>query len=215
MTTTQGSARRSSGAVLLAGALLTIATSVEVGVAAANTTVPDDLFRYPFSHDGAVMFSIVASITHLLIWLGVLTMWRSGAIGAGHAARRGVMAVLAGTGLLFVCEWASIPLMHHTTHYGWSHIVLAGFGVASLAVTFGMLAIGVVAPRAGTLHGWRRYAPLACGLLSLTVIPLQFTSAIWLGVAVYGLGYGLLGTALITDPAAAPLGVARGGVSNA
>ena len=111
--------------------------------------MPDDLFRYPFSHDGAVVFfAIVASITHLLIWLGVLTMWRSGAIGAGNAARRGVMAVLAGTGLLFVCEWASILLMRHSTHYGWSHVVLAGFGVASLAVTFGMLAIGVVALRA-------------------------------------------------------------------
>jgi hypothetical protein len=215
MTTTQSPAGRSGGALLLAGALLTIAASVTVGVAAGNTTVPDDLFRYPFSHDGAVRFAALAAITHLLIGLGVLGMWRSGVIGTGRAARRSATTVLAGTAMLFVCEWVSIPLFTHSTHYGWSQIADAGFGVASLAVTFGMIAVGIVALREGTLQAWRRYAPLTCGLLSLTVIPLQFTTAIWLGVAIYGFGYALLGVALVTDPAAARFGVAHGGVSNA
>jgi hypothetical protein len=49
-------------------------------------------------------------------------------------------------------------------------------------------------------HTGRRNALLSCGLLSLIVIPLQFTSAIWLGVAIYALGYGVLGTALLTEP---------------
>ena len=40
-----------------------------------------------------------------------------------------------------------------------------------------------------------------CGLLSLVVIPIQFTSALWIGITVLCLGYVLLGVAVITDGA--------------
>jgi hypothetical protein len=46
---------------------------------------------------------------------------------------------------------------------------------------------------------WRRYAPLICGLLSLIVVPIQFTPVLWLGITVLCVGYVLLGVAMIND----------------
>lgn len=65
----------------------------------------------------------------------------------------------------------------------------------------GMIAVGVATLRKPRLWSWRRYAPLICGLMSLVVIPIQLTSALWLGITVLCLGYVLLGAAVISDGA--------------
>ena len=62
-----------------------------------------------------------------------------------------------------------------------------------------MIAVGVATLRKPSLSSWRQYAPLTCGLLSLVVIPIQFTSAPWLGITVLCLVYILLGAAVISD----------------
>jgi hypothetical protein len=62
-----------------------------------------------------------------------------------------------------------------------------------------MIAVGVATLVHPSWGSWRRYAPLICGLLSLVVIPIQFTSALWLGITVLCLGYALLGAAAISD----------------
>ena len=64
-----------------------------------------------------------------------------------------------------------------------------------------MIAVGVATLREPSLGSSRRYAPLICGLLSLIVIPIQFTSALWLGITILCLGYVLLGAAVISDGA--------------
>ena len=84
----------------------------------------------------------------------------------------------------------------------WPTIVDAGFGLATVLLTAGMLAVGIATMREHSWSSWRRNAPLICGLLSLTTIPLQFTSALEIGIALYGLGYAVLGFAMFTDPAA-------------
>jgi hypothetical protein len=64
-----------------------------------------------------------------------------------------------------------------------------------------MIAVGVATLREPSMESWRRYAPLICGLLSLVVIPIQFTTALWVGITVFCSGYVLLGAAAISDGA--------------
>jgi hypothetical protein len=121
--------------------------------------------------------------------------------GDSRTGRIGLGCVIAGLALLFVCEWAQLPFAdQHTSKTGPS-IVDAGFGLATLLIASGMIAVGVATLRRPSLVAWRRYAPLICGLLSLVVIPIQFTSALWIGITVLCLGYVLLGAAVISDGA--------------
>jgi len=199
MTTTQLTNRRRASIALLTGAGLTVAGSVAVAIAQSSTDVSKHLFRYPLDHGAFIGFSIFAAITHALILIGVAWLVRSGALGHRPMVRIGLRSVVFGTALLFICEWASLPLADQPNSATWPTIVDAGFGLASLAVVLGMLSVGIACVRHVRSGSWRPYAPLICGLLSLAVIPLQFTSLIWLGVAVYGIGYGLLGLALLHD----------------
>jgi hypothetical protein len=203
MTNTHTTSRRRSGVALLAGAAFTIAGCIVIAVAQATGNVPDTLFRFPLSHNAAVEFAVYAAFTHALILAGVIWLKRGDVI-RGRWATIGLNGVIAGTALLFACELASIPIMDQANSDTWPTIVDAAFGVASILVTFGMIAAGVATLHHDSQQSWRRYAPLICGLLSLVVIPIQFTSAIWVGVAVYGGGYGVLGTALLTGPVGRP-----------
>jgi hypothetical protein len=199
MTTT--SLHRRAGAALLAGAALTLAACVQVGIASAGSTVPEDLYRAPLSHDAFVGLAVSNALIHLFILAGVIGLARTGVTGSSLAARAGLAAVIAGTALLFVCELAMIPLVDETEGSAWGTVVGSGFGLASALATFGMVAVGVATVRSGAWASWRRYAPLTCGLLSLAVIPIQFTSAIWIGVGIYAIGYAVLGAALASDTA--------------
>jgi hypothetical protein len=202
MFTERTSSLRRAGLACVAGAALTLAGCVVMAIAQATSDVPDDLYRSPLSHDLFIVFAVYAAITHLFILAGVIGLARHEAFGAGRATRVGLQAVIAGTALLFLCEWATIPLVDQHESAASATIVDSVFGLATILAMGGMIAAGVAIVRDHRWDSWRRYAPLTCGLLSLVVIPVQFTSAIWVGVAIYGLGYAVLGTALSTEPVA-------------
>ncbi len=192
---------RRGGTLLIAGALLTIAAAVLSAVVGANSSVPDDLVRYPFSGEAWTAFTACASVCHLLMLAGVLYLARAGLAGDTKTGRIGLGCVIAGLALLFVCEWAQLPFVdQHTSSTGPS-IVDGGFGLATLLLAGGMIAVGVATLRQPSWGSWRQYAPLICGLLSLVVIPIQFTSVLWLGITVFSVGYVLLGVAVVTEGA--------------
>ena len=96
---------------------------------------------------------------------------------------------------------------------GSASAVGAVFGLATILATVGMLLLGVATLREGHWEDWRRFAPLLCGLVVLVLVPIQLTSALWLGVGVYGLCFAALGVALLREaspgaPAAVPARVA-------
>ncbi len=193
--------RRRGGIFLIAGALLTIAGALLSAVVQGSSSVPDSLVRYPFSHHAFPPFTVFAAVCHLLMLVGVLYLARGGLAGDSRTGRIGLGCVIAGLALLFVCEWLQLPFLdQHTSNTGPS-IVDAGFGLATLLLAGGMIAVGVATLREPSLGSWRRYAPLICGLLSLIVIPIQFTEALWLGITVLCAGYALLGVAVIGDGA--------------
>jgi len=190
---------RRGGAFLIAGALLTIAGAVLSAIVQGSSSVPDHLVRYPFSHNAFAPFTVFAAVCHLLMLVGVIYLARGGLAGDSRTGRIGLGCVIVGLALLFVCEWAQLPFAdQHTSNTGPS-IVDSGFGLATLLLAGGMIAVGVATLREPNLGSWRRYAPLICGLLSVIVIPIQFTSALWLGITVFCFGYLLLGVAVISD----------------
>ena len=140
----------------------------------------------------------------MLTGAGLVWLRQTVVIGRSRTARIGLDAAIVGTALLFVCELASLPISGQHNSDTWPTIVGSGFGLASVLLTGGMLAVGIATVRERSWSSWRRNAPLICGLLSLTTIPLQFTSAIEIGIALYGVGYAVLGVAMLTDPAARP-----------
>ena len=193
--------RRRGSTLLIAGALLTIAGAVLSATVQGSSSVPDNLVRYPFSHHAFPPFTVFAAACHLLMLVGILYLARGGLAGHSRTGRIGLGCVIAGLALLFVCEWAQLPFAdQHIASTGPS-IVDGGFGLATLLLAGGMIAVGIATLRQPSLGSWRRYAPLICGPLSLVVIPIQFTSALWLGITVLCLGYVLLGTAAINDGA--------------
>jgi predicted membrane channel-forming protein YqfA (hemolysin III family) len=199
MTNSLTTYRRRGGTFLIAGALLTIAGAVLSAIVQGSSSVPDDLVRYPFSHDAFLPFTVFAAACHLLMLAGIVYLARGGLAGDSRTGRIGLGCVIAGLALLFVCEWPQLPFANqHTSSVGPS-ILDGGFGLATLLLAGGMIAVGVATLRTPSLGSWRQYAPLICGLLSLIVIPIQFTSALWVGITVFCLGYVLLGVAAISE----------------
>jgi hypothetical protein len=191
--------RRRGGIALVAGALLTIAGALLSAIVQGNSSVADNLVRYPFSHDAFLPFTVFAAACHLLMLVGVLYLARGGLAGDTRTGRVGVRCVIAGLALLFVCEWLQLPFAdQHTSNTGPS-IVDSGFGLATLLLAGGMIAVGVATLRQPSWGSWRQYAPLICGLLSLVVIPIQLTSVLWLGITVFCAGYLVLGVAALTE----------------
>jgi hypothetical protein len=192
---------RRGSILVIAGAMLTIAGAVLSAIVQGSSSVADDLVRYPFSHDAFLPFTVFAAVCHLLMLVGVIYLARGGLAGDSRTGRTGLGCVIAGLALLFVCEWAQLPFAdQHTSNTGPS-IVDGGFGLATLLLAGGMIAVGIATLRHPIWGSWRRYAPLTCGLLSLLVIPIQFTSALWVGITVLCLGYLLLGAAALSDGA--------------
>lgn len=193
--------RRRGGIALIAGALLTIAGALLSAIVQGSSSVPDDLVRYPFSHDAFLPFTVFAAVCHLLMLIGVVYLARGRMAGDSRTGSIGLRCVIAGLALLFVCEWAQLPFVDQYTSNTGPSIVDAGFGLATLLLAGGMIAVGVATLRQPTLGSWCQYAPLICGLLSLVVIPIQFTEVLWLGITVLCAGYVVLGVAVISDGA--------------
>ena len=183
------------------------------GVVTDRTSVSDDLFRYPFTSGGFVVFTLCGAVLHLMILVGILGLIRSGVAGDGRAARIGGPLAAGGTALLFVAELLSLLVIDTAESAGSASAVGAVFGLATILATVGMLVLGVATLREGRWQDWRRFSPLLCGLVVLVLVPIQLTSALWLGVGLYGLCFAALGVALLREaspgaPAAVPARVA-------
>jgi hypothetical protein len=194
-----------SGLACIAGGALSIAACVATGIATSGA-VSDDLFRHPWSASAFVGVTLALAALHVLILIGLAGLVRSGVAGCSRAARVGGVLALAGTAVLFVAEFASLPVAGQDVDETGAELVGALFGLGSLLATVGLLSLGVATLRAGCWEDWRRFTPLACGICLLIVIPIQFTSLLWAGLIPYGCAFVALGVALTgsRQPAGVP-----------
>jgi hypothetical protein len=192
---------RRFAAVGIAGAALSaISGAVVQGAVQPSTTVPDTMWRYPWSSGAFVLVSVVYAAMHILVIVGLIGLRRSGMAGPTRAASAGLVVAVTGTALLFVGELASIPIRHDRTDDTAAAIVGAVFGIAVVLSAVGFLITGRATIQAGLWNDWRRFTPLATGLWTTALVGISLTKALPTGVGIYGLCLLALFVALYTRP---------------
>jgi hypothetical protein len=167
----------------LAGGIATVLSGVVVeAIVKPASDVSDNMWSYPWSSDALTPVSIVFAGMHLLVLLGMISFARS--LGRGRA---GATLALAGTFLLFLAEFASIPFADQRMDETGPQVVGGMFGLGVALTAIGLLVAGIAVLRSREWQGWRRYVPIGAGVWSLLMIGLSFTSALPVGVAIYGI----------------------------
>jgi hypothetical protein len=192
---------RTAGIVgALGGALTALSGLLVETVVTPASDIPDDRWSYPWSGAAFVAVCVVYAAFHALVYYGVLGFARGGAAGTGRAARIGTATALAGTAVLFVSEFLSIPVADQRVDDTGAALVGACFGLGTLLSAVGFVVAGVATVRAAHWDGWRRYTPLATGVWLTALVFLAMTPLLPVGVAVYGLLLTALGVAVATGP---------------
>ncbi|GAA1115801.1 hypothetical protein GCM10009630_11710 [Kribbella jejuensis] len=185
---------RNLSVIGLIGAAVTTLTGIGVeAVVKPASTISDKLWSYPWSADAFIPVSIGYAVLHLLVFCGLLAFLRAlprraGRVGAGIAG--------GGTLVLFLAELASIPIADQRLSDTGPQVVGAFFGLGVALTAVGLLIAGVVVLRSWT--GWQRYAALVAGVWAVVMIGLSMTSALPLGVAIYGITLCALFAAVLT-----------------
>lgn len=203
MATSGISSIRRAGMACITGALITAIGAVVSQVVQASTAVSDETWSYPWSSDTFVAVTTLWGVAHLLIFIGLLGLRRSGLAGATRTAATGLALALAGTGLLLVAELASIPVRDQHVEDTGPALVGSLFGLATLLSAIGLIMAGKATMQARLWGDWRRFTPLATGVWTLVLFGLAFTKVTAAGIAVYGLCFLALGVALYTRPSPA------------
>ena len=208
--TMDGSSSRSIRHLAMAGIVGGGATAISGVVIQAvvqpASTIPAEMWSYPWPSDTFVPVTLVFAGFHLLVFLGLLGFARSGLAGPGRTARVGMRLAMAGTAVFFAAELASIPINDQRMDDPGPMIVGGIFGLAVLLTAVGLLLAGWATLRAGQWRDWRRFVPLAAGIWTAVLVGMSATSALPTGVGIYGLCILLLGLALYTQPTPALAG---------
>jgi hypothetical protein len=160
MTTSDTRSVRRAGIIGTAGGALTALSGAAVATYVMPATdVPDTMWSYPWSSGALVPVSVAYAVLHGLVLVGLLGFGRSGVAGDGRAARLGVMAAVAGTAVLAVAEFLSIPIAGQRMDDTGPGLVGAVFGVGTVVSAVGFVAAGVATVRARRWDGWRRFTP--------------------------------------------------------
>lgn len=196
-TPTTEPARRAAIA-LIAGALITAIGGAASQIVQASSSVSEDLWRYPWSSDAFVPISLLWAIAHALVIAGLIGLRRSGLAGPTKRAAAGLKLAVAGTAVLFIAEFASLPFANQQADDIAPAIVGATFGLGTILSGIGLLMAGTAALQAGRWQSWRRLTLLAAGGWTVVLTAIAMTNALPTGVAIYGLCLLAIGIAMYT-----------------
>lgn len=203
MSTNPETSIRRAAVAFVTGAALTTASAVVVQMAVIPATeVADDKWSYPWTSGGLVVVSLLYAVFHLLIAIGLVGFGRSGLAGQSRAARMGVTVAVTGTALLLVAELASIAIRDAAMADTAAGVVGGLFGLGTVLSAVGLLVAGRATLSASLWDGWRRYTPLAAGIVTSALVVVASTGALAGGVALYGASLLAMALALYTQPSA-------------
>lgn len=203
-----GSVRRAAVA-LIVGALITALGGAASQIVQASSSVSEDLWRYPWTSDAFVPISLLWALAHALVIVGLLGLRRSGVAGATKGAAVGLTLAVAGTALLLVAEFASLPFANQQVDDTAPTIVGATFGLGTILSGIGLLVAGRAALQAKRWDDWRRFTLLVAGGWTVILTGIAATNALAAGVAVYGLCLLAIGIAMYSRPSASTDAVPR------
>jgi hypothetical protein len=180
----------------LVGAVVTTLTGIAVeAVVKPASDISDTMWSYPWSSDAFVPVSIGYAVLHLLVLLGMVAVYQTMTTRGG---RIGTAIAAGGTLVLLFAELGSIPLADQRLDDTGAQVVGMFFGLGVALTAIGLLVAGIAVLRSREWSGWQRYAALIAGIWSLALIGLSTTSALPVGVAIYGLTLCALFAAVLT-----------------
>ncbi len=164
--------------------------------------VSSDWYSYPYSPTGFLLAQLVFMLNHVLLFVGLLGLARSGAAGSGFLGRAGVWISLIGLATLTLCEIGAMTLATSLYPSPGTGFLDTSFGIASTLIGLGLTLAGVAVVKANEWTGWRRFIVLICGAaVFVIVIPgiLGPFLVARLALTVWMLMFAALGWALYTQ----------------
>ena len=193
-----GSVRTLASAGMLGGAATALSGVAVEAIVRPRSDVSDEMWSYPWSSEALVPVSLGFAGFHLLVFLGMVAFARSRPAGSSRAARIGARLAMAGTFIFFVAEFATIPFADQRLDQTGPMVVGGAFGLGVTLTAVGLIVAGVATIRAREWDGPARFVPLGAGIWATVMIAISFTSALALGVAIYGLSILVLNLAVYT-----------------
>lgn len=180
-----------AGAVFGDGSLMTAAQR-------ASSSVAKNRLSFPWEGATAVTSSLLWGGAQLLLVLGLVAFARSNAI-TGRAGRRGAWGAVVGGWMFAAAHATSVVFRDAEVDEAGAMVAITLFGVGTVVTAVGMLVAGRDVAASRIWSGWRRQTPLVFGGWSLAMIPLQFTAALPVAVAVYAATIVALGVAMLAE----------------
>lgn len=108
-----------------------------------------------------IVMQVIVLIANALVFIGVIGLARSGAVGKSWLAKIGLGLALFASALFLPLELYII-----------ANLDVGGMllGISALLQGLGLLLAGIATMRAGHWCGWRRWMPLLCGLYTFLVL---------------------------------------------
>jgi hypothetical protein len=180
-----------AGAILLDGAVLTAAYR-------GSTPTTEHDFSFPWHGTTAVATSLMWGAAQALLVSGLIDYARRQR-RERRLGRAGARLAVAG-GVAFVAAHLVSALAYDASTDDVAAIVaITLFGIGTLALAAGLLTAGTATLRSTSRTPWSKWAPLALGAWMVLMIPLQFTAALVVAVAVYSLLVIAFGASLLDD----------------
>lgn len=190
---------KTAGLLCLVGAVIGAIGGLVTGF--IPPAVSSDWYSYPYTPSGFLVAEFAFTLNHVLLFVGVLGLARSGAAGSGLLGRAGVWLSLVGLAAFTLCEVRAMTLATSLYPGPGTGFLDTSYGVASILTGVGLMLAGIAVVRTKEWSGWRRFIVLICGAaLFVIVIPGLFGPFLIarLVLTVWMLMFAALGWALYT-----------------
>ncbi len=185
---------------IMAGVIgMTVALINQFAVPAVSAAVTS----FPLAAAPFVALEVLLTLMHAAIFMLVLGLWRSGVAGRGRLASIGFIVALVGLAIQIVAEFGYVFAASTEVDALLPSALSTAFGVSSILVAVGMVLVGIRTIVTKIWVGWRMFAPLLVGIMSVILIPLVFSwdTRNW-ALTAWSLTIAILGAALATATAA-------------
>ena len=185
------------------GLIVAAAAQVDAGITTnayrRASPASEDSLNFPWYGEPAGQISTWWSFTGLFLVIGFAAFALSSAVRHSRRGRAGAWAAVVGAALLVLANFMSAVNSDAMMDDGISKVIVGFFAVGTLLIGAGLIAGGLATLRSGAWHGVGRHLPLATGIWSFLLIPIQFTGELALGVAIMAALQVALGATLIAE----------------
>lgn len=182
-----GGSTRTAGLVCMFAGILGAASGVFLAL--VPPAVERGRYSYPLDATGHALIQAWFVVQHVGLVVGLVALWRSGAVGDGRVGRVGYLGALWGMVLLTVTEAVAIGAASMTAPTPLTGALAAGYGISTTLTGVGLVLAGIAVVRSGRWHGPLRWLPLAMGIwvfvpmfpaLAISFVAARYAISAWM-----------------------------------